>query len=234
MEQKQHNDCKIQVLMTVVDYGLSHTITELYQSLNFPINMLTHGHGAANSEIYEILGFGESKKIVIISVVTQSMVGDIWKIFQSEMNFNKPGTGISFTIPINSISSILSQLCISSNTQSPLESEELTMSHNDPHDLIITIINEGYFSQLMDVAKAAGAGGGTLLHARGIGNEDTDKFLGITLQPERDMVLILTPHEKKQKIMESITKEFGLGTDGKGICFSVPVNAALGLGTHLI
>ena len=81
----------------------------------------------------------------------------------------------------------------------------------------------------MEAAKAAGATGGTLVHARGLGSKEAIKYLGITMQPEKDLVLILAPADKRHAIMENITREVGLNTPGKGICFSLPVNSARGL-----
>jgi nitrogen regulatory protein PII len=230
MEQQNHN---VQALITIVDYSLGQMVTELFQKNELPIIMLTHGHGAAKEEIYDILGFGEPKKAVIISVLTESMAHHIVKVLRTKINLSKPGTGIAFTVPINGISRVLSQLCISSNTKINCESEGVSMP-NEPYDLIVTIVNAGYFSQVMDVAKAAGANGGTLLHARGLTTEESAKFLGITIQPEKDIILILAAHENKQKIMENIAHEVGLSTEGKGISFSLPVNAAIGLGKYTI
>lgn len=222
------------MMTTIVDYGLHTKIEDLYRKNHVPISLITHGHGAANSEIYDILGFGESKKALVLSILPETTAEQVFTILQHEMNFNKPGTGITFTVPISSISQILSKLCIMSTDITNKESEGIPMTQNHPYDLIITIVNNGYFSEVMEVAKEAGATGGTLVHARGMESEETSKFLGITLQAEKDLVLILAPNEKKHKIMESITNSFGLSTEGKGICFSLPVNAALGLGTHAV
>lgn len=233
MEMKQQNNCKITALFTIVDYSLGSKLTGLFKKMEIPINLIAHGHGAANSEIFDILGFGESKKAVAFSILTEAMAQQIFQELRSEMNFKKPGTGIAFTVQINAFSSVLSKLCISSNNKMNCKWEVDTMTQNEPYALILTIVNTGYFSEVMDVAVAAGATGGTLIHARGLGTEEATKFLGITIQPEKDIVIILVPQAKKQTIMESITKEVGLSSAGKGICFSLPVSAALGLGTRI-
>ncbi len=233
MENNQQNN-KIQALFTIVDYSMGNLIAKLFQKNKLPINMITHGHGAANLEIYDILGFGEPKKAIIISVLTEKMAHHILNVLHTQINLNKPGTGIAFTVPINGISNILSQLCIFSDSKINYESEGIPMTQNEPYDLILTILNGGYFNQVMEVAKAAGANGGTLIHAKGLATEESAKFLGITIQPEKDIVMILSAHENKQKIMEQITREFGLSTAGKGICFSLPVNSALGLGSFSV
>jgi nitrogen regulatory protein PII len=67
------------------------------------------------------------------------------------------------------------------------------------------------------------------IHARGLASEEVQRFLAITIQPEKDIVLIVAPHEKNHAIMESITKEVGLGSEARGICFSLPVSKVIGL-----
>ena len=57
------------------------------------------------------------------------------------------------------------------------------------HDLILTIVERGYADDVMDAAKAAGARGGTILHARGTGSKEAEKFFGIIVQPEKELIL---------------------------------------------
>ena len=222
---------RIQLLTTIVDYSLGHKFIDIYRKGEVPISLILHGNGAANSEIYDILGFGEPKKAIILSILTETMAQWMLHDLRVKMKFNKPGTGIAFTISLSSCSSILSQCCSTAESKAQTEREEIHMMQKEPYDLILSIVSGGLFSEVMDVAKAAGATGGTLVHARGVGSEEAAKFLGITIQPEKDIVMILSPHENRQKIMETITHKFGLSTKGKGICFSLPVSAALGLGT---
>ena len=231
MDQK--TDILLELMISITDYSVANSFIDLYQNNNLPVSLITHGKGAATSEIFDILGFGESKKTIILSVLSERKSKHVFKLLNSKMNLNKPGRGIAFTIPINSISNILSKICISSDQDMKSVVEEETMVQKNAYDLIITIVNTGYFDQVMDAAKSAGATGGTLIHGRGLGSKEAAKFLGITIQPEKDIVLILTPHEYRQKIMETITHEVGLSTPGKGICFSMPVNATLGLETTI-
>ena len=55
------------------------------------------------------------------------------------------------------------------------------------HELIVVILNEGYADLVMDAARAAGAGGGTVLHAKGTGSKRGEKFFGVSLADEKDM-----------------------------------------------
>ena len=97
------------------------------------------------------------------------------------------------------------------------------------NDLIVTIVNRGYTDAFMEAALTAGARGGTVLHARGAGTEEASQFFGITIQPEKEMVLILVDHDSKIPVMQAITRNAGLNTEGHGLVFSLPVSDVMGI-----
>lgn len=98
------------------------------------------------------------------------------------------------------------------------------------YELIISVVNRGFADDVMDAAKSAGAFGGTVLHARGTGAKEAEKFFGIIVQPEKDMVWILTEREKRSDIMRAIHAGIQMESAGKGMCFSLPVDSVTGLG----
>jgi nitrogen regulatory protein PII len=222
-------EARLEVLITILDHGLENALVNVYKSNNVPILLLTHGKGSAKSVIYEILGYGGPKKTVSFSAHTKTMTKHILKQLNDRIDFSKPGTGIAFTINISSISSVLSKVCVGADKYLKIGSEDMSLTSKDPYHLIITIVNSGFFDQVMAAAKKVGANGGTVVHARGLGSKEAMKYLGITIQPEKDLVLILTPKEKKLAIMESIMHEVGLNTAGTGICFSLPVDSTIGV-----
>ena len=96
-------------------------------------------------------------------------------------------------------------------------------------DMIITIINNGFSDVVMDAARSAGARGGTILHARGSVGEEMKKFFGVTIDPEKEVVLILTSHEKRNELMKAIGEAAGLRSDARGLSFSIPVDDVVGI-----
>lgn len=96
------------------------------------------------------------------------------------------------------------------------------------NDLIVTIVNRGYADLVMEAAKAKGAFGGTIIKARGTANNDTEKFFNMSIQPEKEIVLIVVGHEKRHEIMQEICVRAGLTTAGQGISFSLPVDETIG------
>lgn len=100
------------------------------------------------------------------------------------------------------------------------------------HELIIAILNEGYSDLVMDAARSAGAGGGTVLHAKGTGSSRAKKFFGVSLADEKDMVYIVAHSDEKAAIMSAISKSAGPGSKAGAICFSLPISSVVGLRTR--
>ncbi|MDL2236621.1 P-II family nitrogen regulator [Christensenellaceae bacterium OttesenSCG-928-K19] len=99
--------------------------------------------------------------------------------------------------------------------------------------LILTIVNRGFADEVMDAARDAGAHGGTVLYARGSGVHEMQKFFGITIEPEKEVVLILVDVESRDQIMKAICKGAGLNTEGRGMSFTLPVDDVMGI-VHLM
>ena len=223
------SESRLEALFTIMDIGLDDVLIDLYEENKIPFILLTYGHGSAKSKIYEMLGYGGPKKIVSISIHTDKVSDFIMSRLHNKIDLGRPGTGIVFTISLSSVNRVLAKICSEACENLKIGSESMSVTSKEPYQLIIAVVNSGYFGQVMDAAKAAGANGGTLVHARSLGSKEAAKYLGITVQPEKDLVMILAPQEKRLAIMERITAEAGLNTEARGSCFSLPVNSVMGV-----
>ena len=95
-------------------------------------------------------------------------------------------------------------------------------------DLIVAIIGRGFADYVVSSARDAGATGATILYGRGTADADK-QVLGISLQPEREVVLILVKKDDRRKIMQAISDKTSLMEEGRGLCFSLPVSDVYGL-----
>lgn len=103
------------------------------------------------------------------------------------------------------------------------------MKNQFTHDVIFCIVNGGFSEAVMDAAKKGGAKGGTVINARGTAGKEAEKFFGITVQEEKEIVMILASAECKDKILQNLYDEVGLNTAGQGIAFSLPVDGVVGI-----
>ncbi len=95
-------------------------------------------------------------------------------------------------------------------------------------DLIVAVIGRGFADYVVSAARDAGATGATIMYGRG--TADVDKqVMGISLQPEREIVIILVNSSEKRKIMQAIADKTGLLEEGRALCFSLPVSSVYGL-----
>ena len=100
---------------------------------------------------------------------------------------------------------------------------------NFEYELIYVILNEGHSDEVMDVARPAGATGGTVISAKGTGINQTIKLKGLSLADRKEVILIVARSENKADIMQSIIENAGTQTPAGAICFSLPVSQVAGL-----
>ena len=105
------------------------------------------------------------------------------------------------------------------------QKEERTMQST--HELIIAIYEKGHTDLVMDAARAAGAAGGTTIRAKGTG-AGAEKFFGLSLAEEKEIVLIVSDTEKKKDIMKGIMQGAGIETKAHALVFSLPVTDTAG------
>ena len=97
------------------------------------------------------------------------------------------------------------------------------------HELIYVILNEGHSDEVMDAARPAGATGGTVISAKGTGIRTAEKFHGMSIADEKEVVLIVARARNKADIMRAIIEKAGAHTPAGAICFSLPVSQVAGL-----
>ena len=103
------------------------------------------------------------------------------------------------------------------------------MKEKSEFSLILVSVASGYSDDVVDVARAAGARGGTVMKGRRRNSEHASQYFGISLQEEQEFVMIVVPREKKCEIMSAITTSCGLKTPAHGMVISLPVDDVMGL-----
>ena len=103
------------------------------------------------------------------------------------------------------------------------------MENKYTHEAILCIVNSGFSEAVMDSAKKAGARGGTVVNARGTAGKEAESFFGITVEEEKEIVIILAVKEKRDAILNALYEDVGLNSAGQGIAFSLPVDGVVGL-----
>ena len=98
------------------------------------------------------------------------------------------------------------------------------------YQVIFCIVNAGFTDVAMDSARQAGAKGGTIMHARGTANLSAEKLFGVTVQPEKEIVMILVEDGVRDEVLHALYKGVGQSTPAQGIAFCMPVDGVVGIG----
>lgn len=215
------------LMTTIVDKKDAKKYLDLYQENDLNVMYLTLGAGTASNEVLDYLGLDSAEKAVSFSVLEENSWINIKKQLEKKLKIDAPGGGIAFTIPLSSVGGkkTLQFLLESQDYQK----EEESALKNTTHELIIVIAEQGYTNMIMDAARSAGAYGGTVVHAKGTGMEIAEKFMGVSLAAEKEMIFIVTKTEQKNAIMQAIMKDAGTTSKAKSIVFSLPVTDTAGL-----
>ena len=222
---------RLYMMVTITDRNRKKKFEEFYKKNEHMVFFTTLGRGTANSEMLDYFGLEESEKVVILSVVTE----ETWKKLRREMivkmQIDVPGTGIAFIVPLSSIGGEKTLHFLIQSEE--FEREEESILKDTEYELLVAIANQGCIDTVMDVARSVGAGGGTVIHAKGTGMETAEKFLGVSLAAEKEIILIVTRKKQKNAIMKAMMEQTGLDSKEKTIIFSLPVTSTVGLRMYI-
>ena len=211
-------------IIAVTDSDRGEAMNALFRETGLPMILSAPGRGTAKNEHLAVYGLDETPKTVTTSVASAQEAAQLVKAAKRKLFLDIPGNGILLTVPLKSVAG--------GKTLSYL-TDDLKAggapNMNFEHELITVILNEGYSDFVMDAARAAGAGGGTVLHAKGTGGTRGEKFFSVSLADEKDMIYIIAHKDEKTAIMRSINEQAGPGTKAGAICFSLPISSVAGL-----
>ena len=176
------------------------------------------GEGTVQNKLSDKLGLTEMHKEILMISSSNELSDKLHDTLSEEFALCRMDKGIAFTIPFK---------------RWPLKpfGEEKASPPDDidsPFFCIITIVDKGRSKDCIKSARAAGARGGTLIHGRGAGIP-TDFYFPLVIEPQKDIVMIITPKDKVTMIREKIFFDLELGKAGNGIIFTLPVSRATGL-----
>ncbi|MDR1300037.1 MAG: hypothetical protein LBJ84_07315 [Oscillospiraceae bacterium] len=223
------------LLVIITDRGesrrLEHILREKHAHFHYMINAV----GTASSEILKAFGLSGSEKTVCLCMAPAAKVRHIMTSVVERLEFMQPGNGIAFYLSVSGLSAIVTNALngelaqFKERVDAWMEKEQETAAEAARYELVVAIIDQGFSDDLMAAARTAGARGGTIVHARRSGAEDTKKFLGISLQEEKELVAIITTRAHKKELMQAISHACGANTDAHGIMISLPVEGCEGI-----
>ena len=95
--------------------------------------------------------------------------------------------------------------------------------------LIVTIVRKGWGSRVLQASVKAGARGGTVLFGRGAGIHEHEKIFGMSIEPEKEIVLTIVQEDQVGTVLDEIVRAAELDAAGHGMAFVLTVSRIVGV-----
>lgn len=220
-----------QLFFLIAAPRLVHKAVDLFKDEMVPVQYIMHAQGTASSEIMDLLGLGGVEKDLMLSILPKTAADRMLRRLRSRLHLGMPNTGIAFTVSMSSCSGHMIKMmeCMQQEENENDARRDEWGEMENKYSAVIAVVNQGYSEEVMNAARPMGASGGTVFHSRRIGSEEAMKFWGISIQEEREVILILVAKENKKAVMQAVSGSCGMKSEAHGVVLSLPVDEIIGL-----
>lgn len=211
----------LELVCVIVNCGMGSKVMHKAKRCGIRGGTVFLGRGTADDAISNFLELNDIRKEIVLLVSNKKTVECALEALEREFEFEKPNHGIIFTTAVSSI--------IGARGYESEETKEERGVVNKMYESITVIVDKGKAEQVIEAALKAGSAGGTIINARGSGIHETSKIFAMEIEPEKEIVLILSKKEKTEKIVFSIREQLKMDEPGNGIIFIQDVNRVYGL-----
>lgn len=212
-------------LVSIVERDKGQKLIKELETINIKVNFQCVGLGTAPTEMMDIFGIGNKDKDVIISIGAEAVVNDMMANFGTTFESHTKYGGLMIIMKTNAANRILTEILSFGNSKIS-EKGNGSMKNEHHNNLLILSINDGFSDEVMEVARKAGATGGTVMKGRLANFEQFAEFAKGDIDGDREILLILAPQKVSAKIMEDVNAGFGITSPANGIFISVPTEKA--------
>ncbi|ABR49322.1 nitrogen regulatory protein P-II [Alkaliphilus metalliredigens QYMF] len=210
-----------ELLCLIVSRGLGSKVIKCAKQNGITGGTIFLGKGTIRNPILEFLDLAEARKEIVLMVAEQTIAYAGLEALNKKFNFNKPNHGIAFS---TSVLNIFGAKNLTSN-----DTKESRGVENPMYNIIFVIVDRGNAESVVEAAKKAGSRGATIVNARGSGIHETSKLFAMEIEPEKEIVLIISENHLTESISSSIRDELQIDEPGNGIIFIQDVNKTYGL-----
>lgn len=212
---------RIYMLVTIVERGKGIKLMQKYEQFKIIHHVQAAGRGTAKSHLTDALGFATGERDVIFSFGPRDTVNQVMFYLRDDDRETFDAPGVAMSAALNGMAALWAA-GLNRLEEVDLEKGEILMEQGFNHSLIFVVLNQGYSDAVMDTAREMGASGGTVIRGRWAGAGATQKFAGISIQEEKEILMILSSDRTKDKIMSEINRIHGIKSSAQAMVFSVP------------
>lgn len=212
---------RAELIHIIVNDGEGERILKFARGHGVKGGTIALGRGTANSRVLDFIGWGDVRKDIVYLVAEEDLANKILAEMDVHFQFHKPNHGIAFTTTVCEVVGSRNIACDSREGDELLDSAK--------YHVINVIVDKGKAEDVIAAAEQAGSKGGTVINARGAGVHEISRVFSMDIEPEKEVVLILSRVERTDQIVDHIRKELKIDEPGNGIIFLQTVNRAYGV-----
>lgn len=214
------------LLITIVQRSDAEEYEAFYLRNGVSVTYSTMCNGTAHAKTLSLLGIERTEKTMLLSMVAGSTLDVLKRRLTLEMKIDLPNRGVAMAVPLSGVGGARTLEYFTTDQAVESDNTEEKKMQSE-YELIVAIYEKGYTDLVMDAAREAGAGGGTTIRAKGTG-AGAEKFFGLSLAVEKEIVFIVSQVAKKKDIMKAIMQKAGTDTKAHALVFSLPVSETAG------
>jgi len=212
---------EFELLCVIVNFGLGSKVIKYAKQYGITGGTIFLGKGTIRNPILEFLELNEARKEIVLMAAEKNTAYVALDELNKKFNFNKRNHGIAFSTSILSILGTKNLTCTDIKENGGV---------NEPmYHIIFTVVDRGKAEFVVEAANKAGSRGATIINARGSGIHETSKLFNMEIEPEKEVVLIISKKELTESIASSIRDHLQIDEPGNGIIFIQDVNTTYGL-----
>ncbi len=218
-----HNTLGIEAIVTISNYGSARKIVKFSKKHGMTGATVFYGKGTLKkSKLLELFDIVDIKKEIVLMLANKQMTKKVLPLLNEKFKFYKPNHGIVLSI---NVSEIIGSHILKSNKQVKEVKKHM-------YQAIITIVDKGLAEEVVIAARKAGSMGATIIEARGSGKHETSKLFNMDVEPEKEIILIISKTDQTNKITKMIKNDMHIDQEGKGIMFIQDINEVYGIDNH--
>lgn len=204
---------RYKLLVSIVPHDSGELISNAAKSAGAGGGTIAMGRGTASNGVLQLLGLGDTSKDLVYIILEEDKFDSVRQAIISASE-SKKHFGLLFSLKVEDFVKAGNL-----NINKIKEAEGGKSMADNTYQMINVIVNKGYAEDAMAAARKAGAGGGTIIGARGTAKEGDAAFFGMKIVPEKEMLMILVPAEQKDAIVQAIKELPCFAEAGSGIIF---------------
>ena len=214
-------ELEIELICIITNFGLGSKLLRTAKHHGVSGGTITLGRGTVNNKILDFLGLSDVRKEIVFMLAGKETAYHVLEELNKEFEFNKPNHGIAYTTSVCGALGAKRMICGNIKDERGVDN---IMYHS-----ITVIVDKGKAEDVIDAATKAGSKVGTIINGRGSGIHETSKLFSMDIEPEKEMVMILSEASSTEGIAASIRENLKMDEPGNGMLYIQNVNCTYGI-----